>query len=64
MLVQVYDLQHSGLLLLKGDLSVARMCETEPAASRGAREGAASYLAYYHACASGGILSFKFSTGV
>ena len=28
MLVQVYDLQHSGLLLLKWGLSVARMCET------------------------------------
>ena len=28
MLVQVYDLQHSGLLLLKRGLSVARMCET------------------------------------
>ena len=28
MLVQVYDLQHSGLLLLKTGLSVARMCET------------------------------------
>ena len=28
MLVQVYDLQHSGLLLLKTGLSVAKMCET------------------------------------
>ena len=28
MLVQVYDLQHSGLLLLKRGPSVARMCET------------------------------------
>ena len=28
MLVQVYDLQHSGLLLLKTGLSVARRCET------------------------------------
>ena len=28
MLVQVYDLQHSSLLLLKTGLSVAMMCET------------------------------------
>ena len=36
---------------------------TQPGSSRGSR-GRHSYLAYYHACASGGIPSFKFSTGV
>ena len=44
MLVQVYDLQHSRLLLLKRGLSVARMCETlySARAGHGAREGAAT----------------------
>ena len=66
MLVQVYNLQHSGLQLLKTGLSVARMCETvvlSPWPGQPWCKGRGSYLAYYHTDASGGIPSFKFSTG-
>ena len=71
MVVQVYDPQHSGFQLLKRGPSVARMCEavatrvvTQPGQAPAVAKGRKSYLAYYHACASGGIPSFKFSTGV
>ena len=71
MVVQVYDPQHRGFQLLKRGLSVASVCEavatrvvTQPARLQPWFKGRHSYLAYYHACASGGIPSFKFSTGV
>ena len=71
MVVQVYDPQHNCFQLLKRGLSVARMCEavatrvvTQPGQAQPWSKGRNSYLAYYHACASGGIPSFKFSPGV
>ena len=71
MMVQVYDLQHSGLQLPKRGLSVVRACEsvatrvvTQSGQAQPWSKGRNSYLAYYHACESGGIPSLKFSTGV
>ena len=70
-MVQVCDLRHSGLQLLKTqEGSVARVCEavathvTQPGQAQLWTKGRDSYLAYYYACASGGVPSLKLSAGV
>ena len=70
-MVQVYDLQYSGLQLLQRGLSVARVCEavatnvvTQPGQAQPWSKGRDSCLAYNHACTPSGIPSLKFSTGV
>ena len=70
-MVQVDDLQHSGLQLLKRSLAVERVCEAvatrvvlQPGHAQPWSKGGHIYLSYYQACASGWIPSLKFSTGV